>query len=64
MPSDAIHPHVLALHDPALVLQCHANGIAVCPWTVDRPDVLEQMFAAGVDTVITNRPDVALNLRG
>lgn len=64
VPSDAIHPHVLALQDPALVLQCHANGIAVRPWTVDRPDVLEQMFAAGVDTVITNRPDVALDLRG
>ncbi len=64
VPSDAIHPHFVALQDPALVSQCHANGIAVRPWTVDRPDVLEQTFAAGVDTVITNRPDVALELRG
>jgi glycerophosphoryl diester phosphodiesterase len=64
VPADAIHPYFQVLQDRQLVPQCHARGIAVRPWTVDREEELTQMFAAGVDTVITNRPDLALQLRG
>jgi glycerophosphoryl diester phosphodiesterase len=33
-------------------------GVAVWAWTVDRPDELERMLAAGVDAVITNDPRI------
>ncbi|MFT8887315.1 MAG: glycerophosphodiester phosphodiesterase [Ethanoligenens sp.] len=63
IPSDAIHPHFFSLRDPLLVSRCHANGIAVRPWTIDQPDDMKQMFASGADAIITNRPDLALELR-
>ena len=41
----------------------HGEGIRVGTWTVDEPDVVEQLFAMGVDAVATNRPDVAVPIR-
>lgn len=64
VPADAIHPHYFALQEHDLVPRCHINGIQVRPWTIDQPDDLKKMFEIGVDAVITNRPDIALGLRG
>jgi len=36
----------------------HARGAAVWTWTVDRPEELARMEAAGVDAVITNDPGI------
>lgn len=63
VPADAIHPNYLTLLDPELVPRCHAAGIAVRPWTVNEEADLRAMFAAGVDAVITNDPELALRLR-
>lgn len=63
VPADAIHPLYLTLRDPDLVPRCHAAGIAVRPWTVNEEADLCAMFAAGVDAVITNDPELALRLR-
>ncbi len=35
-------------------------GLAVIPWTVNSPEVVEALIAAGVDGVITDRPDLIL----
>lgn len=64
VPANAIHPYFRVLQDAQLVPQCHARGIQVRPWTVDSEEDLQQMFASGVDAVITNRPNFALQLRG
>jgi glycerophosphoryl diester phosphodiesterase len=52
----ALHPH----HDlitADLVEEAHRAGLSVATWTVNAPDRLEEVRAAGVDTVITD--DVA-----
>ena len=36
----------------------HAAGYRVCVWTVDAPDEVRRCLDAGVDVVITNRPDI------
>lgn len=52
------------LVDEALVSACHAAGLRVYPWTVDEPEVLASFFALGVDGIVTNVPDVAVDVRG
>jgi glycerophosphoryl diester phosphodiesterase len=54
-----LHPHHLGI-TPELVDRAHQAGINVVTWTVDDPDRVAEMAAAGVDGIITNRPDVAL----
>ena len=44
---------------PAAVERWHRAGLVVNTWTVDEPDELRRLAAAGVDGVITNRPDLA-----
>lgn len=58
---DAIHPHHL-LVDGALVDAAHDAGLTVNVWTVDDPDELAHLAALGVDAVVTNVPDVALEV--
>jgi glycerophosphoryl diester phosphodiesterase len=41
----------------------HGRGVAVLAWTVDAPDDLERVLAAGVDGVITNDPRLFATLR-
>lgn len=59
----AVHPYFACLSDPALVPECHIRKLKVHPWTVNREEDLEAAFRAGVDGVITNRPDLALSVR-
>ncbi|HEX9548958.1 MAG TPA: glycerophosphodiester phosphodiesterase [Acidimicrobiales bacterium] len=54
----AIHPHHTAV-TPELVAEAHRAGIAVTTWTVDEPERIRDLAEAGVDGIITNRPDVA-----
>ena len=49
---------------PDLVAAVHSRGLTVHAWTVDDPDRVRAMAAAGVDAVITNVPDVALAALG
>jgi glycerophosphoryl diester phosphodiesterase len=42
----------------AAVERAHGLGAAVLAWTVDDPDDLERVVAAGVDAVITNDPRI------
>jgi glycerophosphoryl diester phosphodiesterase len=57
----AIHPLFYVVF-PEMVKGCRVNGIAVNTFTVDQPDYIIKMYEAEVDGIITNVPDVALNI--
>jgi glycerophosphoryl diester phosphodiesterase len=59
--ANAIHPpwHIIAAL-PDIVADCHALGIAVNTWTVNDPAMIRLMLSAGVDVIITDKPDVAI----
>jgi glycerophosphoryl diester phosphodiesterase len=49
---------------PEAVAAARAAGLTIGVWTVNEPDELRAALAAGVDYVTTDRPDLALTLRG
>ena len=57
--ADALMLHQ-AVVSRATVDAAHACGAAVWAWTIDRPEDLARMEAAGVDAVITNDPGIFL----
>ena len=46
------------------VRESHAKNIRVEPWTVNDPDLMKQYIEWGVDGIITDRPDLMLEIRG
>ena len=44
----------------SIVNMVHQNGKRVFVWTVDRPSDIQHMISLGVDNIITNRPDKAI----
>ena len=46
--------------EPRFVARAHARGHRVYVWTVDDPADVDYVLDLGVDTIITNRPDVAV----
>ena len=59
-----LHPdRVATLADPEAAVRAAADaGVRLDVWTVDHPDELRALAAAGVDALITNVPDVALEV--
>lgn len=57
--AQALHPMAVTVLAEEVAL-AHEAGMAVHAWTVDDPDAVRLLAAAGVDAVITNVPDVAL----
>lgn len=45
-----------------VVEAAHRNDLVVCPWTVDSGARMRELVALGVDGIITNRPDVLLDV--
>jgi glycerophosphoryl diester phosphodiesterase len=62
-PVDAIGPR-RDLVTPALLASAAAANLSVNPWTVDEPDEIRRLLDAGVSSITTNVPDVAVSLRG
>jgi len=63
----AVHPQVRLLGTDAAeaIGSAHAIGVRVHAWTVNEPDEVVRLADAGVDAVITDVPDVAIDaLRG
>lgn len=57
----ALHPDVRALRGPvlgALTQRARERGLRVNVWTVNDPDELRRLEAAGVDAVITDDPSL------
>jgi glycerophosphoryl diester phosphodiesterase len=57
----AIHP-LFYNAVPEIVEGCRKHGVAVNPFTVDQPELIRKVAAAGVDGIITNVPDIALKV--
>ena len=47
---------------PALIQAAHEAGLAVIPWTVNKPDDMQRLIDLEVDGLITDRPDLLLAL--
>jgi glycerophosphoryl diester phosphodiesterase len=43
---------------PAMLVEAHALGIAVIPWTVNDPAMIVKLLEMGVDGIISDRPDL------
>lgn len=61
MGATAIHPLFYNIV-PEVMKGCKLNNIMVNPFTVDQPEQIKAMAAAGVDGIITNVPDTALEI--
>lgn len=59
---EARHPYFGAA-DQKYVAWAHRNRYRVNVWTVNEPDDIQRMIEAGVDLIISDVPDIALNLR-
>lgn len=59
--ADAIHPLFYSTL-PEIVNGSRKNGILVNPWTVDNPRSIKEIAHMGVSGIITNVPDVALEV--
>lgn len=57
----AVHPHHDCV-DADLVQQARDAGLAINVWTVDDPDRMVALAALGVDCIITNTPDIAVEV--
>ncbi len=58
---DAVSMNYLFVNQ-SVVNSAHHNGKRIFVWTVDRQSEVQQMMALGVDNIITNRPDKALEV--
>ena len=55
------HPYFVSL-EPADLINCQDQGIQVNPYTVNDPELIQQVAAMGVDAIITNYVERALDL--
>lgn len=44
------------------IREAHARNIAVEPWTVDDPELMKQYIEWGVDGIMTDRPDLMMDV--
>ncbi len=51
-------PAYVPFATPELVADAHAAGLRVIPYVVDDPPTMRALLGAGVDGLITNRPDL------
>jgi glycerophosphoryl diester phosphodiesterase len=49
--------------DPEFVAQAHSMGLPIYVWTANEPDDMRKLFDGGVDALISDRPDLALQIR-
>lgn len=54
-------PYHMDLHALSLG-EAHSQGLAVVPWTVDEPAVMEGLIEGGVDGIVTDQPGLLRDL--
>lgn len=59
---DALHPALYNLQYPHFMEECKEKGLAVHTWTVNEQEHMVLCIKLGVDAMITNYPDVALQV--
>jgi glycerophosphoryl diester phosphodiesterase len=47
---------------PLFVKYAHDAGLRVKVWTVDEVDDIRRLLSWGVDAIISDRPDIAVNV--
>ena len=63
-PLDYLHPEYHSvLLDGSLISRLARLGVGVSPYTPDKPEELKALYRAGCYSIITNRPDILLELR-
>jgi len=59
----AIAPEYGTMEDfDAFLARAHELGIRVHTWTVDEPEHIRRLCEMDVDAIITNKPDIALEI--
>ena len=53
----------LRVVSPQFIRHAHGAGFKVQVWTVDDPDDMARLLEWGADALITNRPDLAVEVR-
>ncbi|MCX7774000.1 MAG: glycerophosphodiester phosphodiesterase family protein, partial [Clostridia bacterium] len=48
---------------PRVIEGCKEHQVAIHTWTVDEPEHIAWLIQSGVEAVITNKPDIALQIR-
>lgn len=61
--AQAVHAHYRLLYEPGMMDMLKQAGVWAHPWTVDEPEDVRRLMAAGIEAVITNRPDMAIEVR-
>lgn len=59
---DAVHPAVYHLQYPEFTQQVKQNGLKMHVWTANRREDIQMVKQSGADAVITNYPDLALEV--
>jgi glycerophosphoryl diester phosphodiesterase len=47
---------------PALLRAAHRQGVEVHVWTVNEPETMRRLVRAGVDGIVSDRADVAVEV--
>lgn len=55
---DALHPALWHMQAPGLIQEAKELGLALHVWTVNEKEEMERLAGAGVEAIITNRPDL------
>lgn len=58
----ALHPAVYNLQYPGFMDECRKLGIKVHVWTANEPEIIGLCCEYGVDAIITNYPDKAMEI--
>ena len=54
--------HGMKVITPRFVEAAHHHGVQIHVWTIDDPEEMEELVAAGVDGIMTDLPDVLLEV--
>ncbi len=63
-PFDPQESYNIPIMTKRFIREAHAKNIKVEPWTVDDPELMEQYIEWGVDGIITDRPDLMVEILG
>lgn len=61
-PFDPAESYNIPIMTRRFIREAHRKNIKVEPWTVDDPDLMRQYIECGVDGIITDRPDLMVEL--
>ena len=59
---EALHPALYNIQYPDYIEKCHEYGLKINTWTVNSKQYLNMCCQMGVDGIITNYPDIALEI--